>query len=580
MVGASTNVTYGSDIIADSIRQLGIEYVALNPGASFRGLHDSLVNHLGNVDPRMILCLHEEHAVAIAHGYAKIAGKPMAAVLHSNVGLMHGAMAIFNAWCDRVPVLVIGATGPVDAARRRPWIDWIHTCADQGGLIRNFVKWDNQPGSAQAAREALFRACQLARTAPAGPVYVNIDAAIQETIVTDRVDPVEVARFAPPPPSWPDPDQIERAVGLLKAARRPLILAGRVSRDQNHWQRRVELAGRLQASVLTDLKTAAAFPTCHPSHIAPPGLFPQPAALEALREADVILSLDWIDLAGTLSTAFGGPWPRVSVIQASLDQLVHNGWSMDHQGLPAVDINMLNDPDVVVAALTAVLGDRGASRPAQQRDVAPASERPTEGAELDVRSLGIALREACGERDVCLTRLPLSWPGDIWPFRHPLDYLGYDGGGGIGSGPGMAVGAALALKGSKRLAVAVLGDGDLAMGMSAIWTAAHYRIPLLIVVANNRSYFNDEVHQDRVAKTRNRPVENRWIGQRISDPDLDFAKLAEGQGAIGIGPITTATELQTTLREAISAVENGAVVVVDVRVAPSYDTAIQAAISR
>src|SRR3954454_20661839 len=146
---------WGSDVAADVIRSLDIPYIALNPGASFRGLHDSLVNHLGNRAPQMLLCLHEEHAVAIAHGYAKVSERPLAAALHSNVGLMHGTMAIFNAWCDRIPVLVIGATGPVDAAKRRPWIDWIHTAADQGALIRNYSKWDNQPVSPQAAVEAL-----------------------------------------------------------------------------------------------------------------------------------------------------------------------------------------------------------------------------------------------------------------------------------------------------------------------------------------------------------------------------------------------------------------------------------------
>src|SRR5438552_6635105 len=146
---------WGSDAVALMLHGLDIPYVALNTGASYRGLHDSLVNLLGNRDPQMLLCLHEEHAVAIAHGYAKVAGRPMAAIVHSNVGLMHATMAIFNAWCDRVPVLVLGATGPVDAARRRPWIDWIHTAQDQGALVRSYTKWDAQPASVPAALEAV-----------------------------------------------------------------------------------------------------------------------------------------------------------------------------------------------------------------------------------------------------------------------------------------------------------------------------------------------------------------------------------------------------------------------------------------
>ena len=177
---------YGSDRVADVLRALDIPYVALNPGASFRGLHDSIVNHLGNERPRMLLCLHEEHAVALAHGWAKVTDRAMAAILHSNVGLMHGTMAIFNAYCDRTPMLILGATGPVDAARRRPWIDWLHTARDQGALVRGYTKWDDQPASAQAATESLLRANLIANTAPFGPTYVNLDAGMQEA---------ETARF-------------------------------------------------------------------------------------------------------------------------------------------------------------------------------------------------------------------------------------------------------------------------------------------------------------------------------------------------------------------------------------------------
>ena len=167
--GKPGDAFYGSDCVAEVIRALGIPFVALNPGASFRGLHDSLVNHLGNRDPQMLLCLHEEHAVAIAHGWAKVTGRPMAVALHSNVGLMHGTMAIYNAWCDRVPMLVIGATGPVDAAKRRPWIDWIHTARDQGALVRNFTKWDDQPASpARPSRPCCAPTCWRRRS-PAAP---------------------------------------------------------------------------------------------------------------------------------------------------------------------------------------------------------------------------------------------------------------------------------------------------------------------------------------------------------------------------------------------------------------------------
>ena len=185
---------WGSDAIAAMLRALGVPYIALNPGASYRGLHDSLVNFLGNTRPQILLCLHEESAVSIAQGYAKVSGRAMGVLLHSNVGLMHGTMPIFNAWCDRVPMLVLGATGPWDAARRRPWIDWIHTAADQGALVRDYTKWDNQPASIPAAWEALLRAAQIADTAPRGPVYVNLDAALQEDRIGELPQLPDVAR--------------------------------------------------------------------------------------------------------------------------------------------------------------------------------------------------------------------------------------------------------------------------------------------------------------------------------------------------------------------------------------------------
>jgi len=196
---------WGSDAIAAMLRELDIPYLALNPGASYRGLHDSIVNYLGNERPQMLLCLHEESAIAIAHGYAKATGKMMGTVVHSNVGLMHASMAIFNAWCDRVPMLILGATGPWDAARRRPWIDWIHTASDQGALVRDYTKWDNQPGSVLAAYEALMRACQMAQTAPCGPTYINLAAAIQESKVGPLPPLPDVSRFAPPSPVQPSP---------------------------------------------------------------------------------------------------------------------------------------------------------------------------------------------------------------------------------------------------------------------------------------------------------------------------------------------------------------------------------------
>ncbi|MEO8739393.1 MAG: thiamine pyrophosphate-binding protein [Casimicrobiaceae bacterium] len=568
---------FGSDVVADTLRALHLPYIALNPGASFRGLHDSLVNYLGNRDPQMLLCLHEEHAVAIAHGYAKVTGRAMAVAVHSNVGLFHATMAIFNAWCDRMPVLMLGATGPVDAAKRRPWIDWIHTARDQGAIVRPYVKWDDQPASPEAAREALLRAAWHAQSAPQGPVYINLDAEMQEAPLSAPLPAIAPGRYTPATRVAPTQDSVREAVALLREAERPLLLIGRVSRDPQAWTARVALAEALDAQVATDLKTGAAFPTEHPLHFAPPGLLLQPAVAEAIAAADVILSLDWIDLAGTLKAACHGE-PAAKVIQVSLDQTLHGGWSMDYQGLPPVDCFIAADPDATVPVLLEALAPSAAKK---SRSAKPNGFQATTSADgkIGTEDLAVALRHALGDRRVSLAHLPLSWNGASWPFRGPLDYLGSDGGGGIGGGPGIAVGAALALKDSDIMTVAICGDGDFLMGATSLWTAVHYRIPLLLIVANNRSFYNDEVHQERVARMRGRPVENKWIGQRMSDPDIDLAALARAQGAFGWGPVEKSDELVPTFTAAIAAVARGGVAVVDVRILPGYTPSMTAALT-
>jgi thiamine pyrophosphate-dependent acetolactate synthase large subunit-like protein len=564
---------FGSDVAADALRATGIQYIALNPGASYRGLHDSLVNYLGNTQPQMLLCLHEESALAIAHGFAKVTGRAMAAAVHSNVGLMHATMGFFNAWCDRMPMVVLGATGPVDAVKRRPWIDWIHTARDQGALVRGYTKWDDQPASAAAAREAILRAAWIANTAPRGPTYVNLDAGMQEEKLSDAIPPIESARYMPPMTAAPDAERVKAAADLLRNARSPLILSGRVSRSERAWAERVKLAESLGARVVTDLKVAASFPTDHPLHAgAPGGLALPPEAADAIRQADVILSLDWLDPAGTFKSAGN---VSAKVIQISVDHQLHNGWSMDYQGLPPVDVFIACEPDDAVPALLSALGEVAPRRPEPYRHALP----QLSGDKLTVDHMADALRRAVGGRPASLTHVSLSWNGASWPFRHPLDYLGSDGGGGVGGGPGISVGAALALKGSGRLPIAVCGDGDFLMGVTALWTAAHYRIPLLVAVANNRSFFNDELHQERVARMRNRPVENRWVGQRISEPDIDIAAMARAQGAQAFGPVTAIGDLDAVFAQAIAAVEAGALAVVDVRVEPGYAATTTAAMT-
>jgi len=569
--------TFGSDIAADTLRALDISYITLIPGASFRGLHDSLVNRLGNERPTILLCLHEEHAVAIAHGWAKVTGRAMAVAVHSNVGLMHATMAVFNVWCDRMPVLLIGATGPVDADKRRPWIDWIHTARDQGALIRGYTKWDDQPASPAATREALARAKWIAETAPQGPVYINLDAGMQEAELTSPLPPLDVARLTPAAGSAPDPDLVNRAAAALADAKRPVVLAGRGSRRSDAWERRVALAERIGARVITDLKLGAVFPTDHRLHAGAPAVWLDADASATLEEADVILSLDWVDLGGTIRAVFGTAGPPATIIHASLDHRLHGGWSMDYQALPPVDMLLAAAPDAVVGALLDALQARSSKPKAEPRPFPIGAVLP---GSLRIAELAHGLRRAAEGRQISLLHLPLSWDGKLWPFRHPLDFIGQDGGGGIGAGPGISVGAALALRDSERLPIGICGDGDFLMGATAIWTAVHYRIPLLIVVANNRSFYNDEVHQERMARIRDRPVENKWIGQRIADPDIDIAALARAQGARGFGPVARGEDLIAAFTGAIAAVDAGGVAVVDVLIEPGYTPAMSAAVAR
>lgn len=559
---------WASDAIAALLRDLDIPFMALNPGASFRGLLDSLVNYLGNRDPQILLSLHEESAVAIATGYAKVTEKPMGVILHSNVGLMHATMTIFNAWCGRVPIIILGATGPMDSVERRPWIDWIHTAQDQGALVRDYTKWDDQPASVDAALESLLRAKQLSCTEPAGPVYVCLDAALQQRELTGKVSIPDPSRFKPAPPQNPSSEVVRRAAELLTYAKRPLILPGRVSRKQEHWDMRIKLAEALGAGVVTDIKVGAAFPSKHPLHKAGPcPVFLPEKAIKTIRDADVILSLDWVDLGGTFKRVWHEDPVSAKVIHCSVDCYIHRGWSKDYQTLPPVDLPMLSHPDIAVSRLLDIIEASGRGERQMETDSDEVKEplpHQSNGTSIGPSDMAQALNGVKGDRKLTLIRLPRGWPQEACDFQEPLDYLGYDGGGAVGSGPGIAVGAALALRGSGRIPVAILGDGDFLMGVTALWTAVRYGIPLMIVVANNRCFGNTMGHSERVAKARSRPVENKWIGNLIDRPPVDLSAMAKAQGFDAEGPIEKSADLAPALTRAFEAIEKGRCYLIDV----------------
>lgn len=570
-VTAKPAMDFGSDAIAELLSRLDLPYVAMVPGASYRGLHDSLVNYLGNSGPQMVVCLHEEHAVAIAQGYAKVTGKPMLVALHANIGLLHATMAIYNAYGDRVPMVILGASGPLDAAKRRPWIDWIHTSADQAALIRHYVKWDDQPASVQAAVDSVMRGHVLTQAEPSAPVYICLDTELQEDPISGDVVIPDPADYPVPRPPAPDAATAASLATAIADAERPVLLVGRAGRGEDEWRRRVELVEASGLAVLTDMRNPAVFPTEHPAHSArvSAGRLSK-TGLELLRASDLVVALNWTDLAGPLKAAYGdGPRPQVVNVR-NVNALL-NGWTKDHYAPVATSLEVTAGPDELVSALLPHFsGGTAAARdswPPTYEHPQPA--RPlVEGDQILMADLAEAVREAAGETPVSYTQLPLGWSGADARLTHPLDYLGRDGGGGLASGPGIAVGAALALDGTGRMPVAILGDGDYLMGSSALWSAAHYRLPLLVIVANNRSYHNDEKHQASVAERRGRPVENRIVGQHLRDPDPDLAGIARGHGLTAYGPIIEPDELVEVLSKAMDEVRAGGTVLVDVRVNP------------
>jgi thiamine pyrophosphate-dependent acetolactate synthase large subunit-like protein len=562
-------VAWGSDVAAQMLRRFGFKYVSLNPGASYRGLHDSIVNHLGNRDPGMLLCLHEDHAVGIAHGYAKATDEPMAAIVHSNVGLMHGHMAIFNAFCDRKPLFLMGATGPMDSHQRRPWIDWIHTSSDQASIVRDIIKFDVQPTSPEGIVDGMTRANISTRTQPCAPVYVVLDAGLGESSLEKVPAFPDMARYkAPAAPRALEADVL-KAVEILKSAKRPMIMCGRSTRSQESWDNRVKLAEALGACVVSDLKNGAAFPTDHPAHTIEPFNQPGEAQRKVIAEADVILALEWIDMAGAVCPPKGGVDVKAKIINVSMDHHLHNGAHMIYQAVAPSDLAVSACAESFVADLLKHFsGKKEPWRAATRREFTPS----TDSSRIRMQDVAKALRAQFPDPDkVTLASVARQWPTDFWPWRSPMAYMGKDGGGGIGSGPSISIGVALACADMNRPCVTILGDGDFMMGGHAIYTAVKHKIPLLVVINNNQSYFNDELHQENIARRRNRVVGNRWIGQSISGPNIDIGKFVESQGATGIGPVKTVAELEAAMKKGAEILAAGGVCLIDVYVPPGAE---------
>jgi len=564
---------YGSDVVVDLMKAFEIEYAAFNPGATFRGIHDSIVNYGGNYMPEVIFCHHEEISVAIAHGYAKAKSKPMIAIVHNMVGLQHASMAIFNAYIDRVPIMVLGGTGPMNSKRRRPRIDWIHTALVQGNQVRDYVKWDDQPYSLADVPDSFIRGYRIATTDPMAPVYINYDADIQEDALASPIEVPDVSRYSGPAPMQANPDALKRAARLLVDAKAPLVIADSLGRNPRTVPALIELA-ELLALPVVDKGARFNFPSVHP-------LDATDGARELLQKADLVLGLDVADLFGSLTTVSKQTRnceyvtsPGVKIVTISMNDMLVHSWANDYQALQAVDVPMAADTAVAVPELTRLCrellnqdGGKKDAIEARRKELAEKhknrrakwlADARAKGAQKEISTAWLALElgEAIKAEDwVLVNGTSNGWARRLWDLTKPNQFLGGSGGAGLGYGPGAAIGAALALKGSGKLPVAIQSDGDMLMTSSALWTAAKHRIPLLMVMHNNQSYYNSEEHGIEVAKFRNRPVENAGIGTHVDDPEIDFATMARSFGVSGEGPVRNPADLRPAIERGLKYVK-------------------------
>lgn len=566
---------YGSDVIVDMMKAFDIEYAAFNPGASFRGIHDSIVNYGGNHRPEVIFCCHEEISVSMAHGYAKAKGKPMIAIAHNIVGLQHATMAIFNAWCDRVPVIVLGGTGPMDTNRRRPWIDWIHTALVQGNLVRDYVKWDDQPHSLGNVPDSFIRGYRLATTEPMAPVYICYDADLQEDEIKEEIEVPDVSRYPVPAPCSANPGALRQAAKLLVDAQSPLIIADYLGRNPKTVASLVELAELLGIPVI-DKGNRFNFPNTHPLD-AMGG-----AVSELLKKADVILALDVPDLFGSLITINRTTriWeyvtrPSVKLIDISLKELLVHSWATDLQHPQPVDVCIVADTSVALPELSRLCREMMGNDTKKKVEV-EARQKEFKGVHDGTRKKWLEeARATAGQTNISTAHLALElweviknedwvlangnasgWARRLWDWTRPYQYLGRSGGAGVGYGMGASLGVALAHLGSGKICIDIQSDGDLLMTTSALWTAAHHKIPVLIVIHNNLSFYNSEEHAIQMAKLRRRPVENAGIGTHVDNPPVDYAKLAEGYGVHSEGPVRRPEELRPALQRALKVVKD------------------------
>ena len=575
----------GSDFMVDVIKSLNIEYICSNPGSSFRGLHESIINYGGNKNPEFITCLHEESAVGMAHGYAKIEGKPLLVFAHGTVGLQHASMAVYNAYCDYVPVIVIGGN-IIDATKRMPPVEWTHSVQDAAAMLRDFTKWDDLPISLPQFAESAVRAYKIAMTPPMMPVVLIADGELQENpIPADAKLSIPSLALATPPQG--DSAAVAEAARLLAAAENPVLIVDRAARTAAGMALLVELAETLQAPVV-DMGGRMNFPTRHPLNQTWRGR-------DEISNADVILGLELADFWGAIHsyrdqmerTSRPLTKPGAKLISISSTGLFFKSNYQNFQRYPEVNLDMAADAQATLPSLIeavkkqlpasrkSALQDRGSRlAAAHQQTLQNARESATyawDASPISTARLCAELWAQIKDEDwslVSTIQFVSRWPMKLWNFDKYYQFIGGSGGYGIGYGAPSAVGAALANRKHGRLSVNIQCDGDLMYAPGVLWTAAHHRIPLLTVMHNNRAYHQEVMQVQIMADRHSRGVDRVKIGTTIDDPGIDYAKLAQGMGMYAEGPVSDPKNLGPAIRRALDVVKRGEPALVDVHTQP------------
>ncbi len=572
----------GSDYMIDVLRSLNIDYVATNPGSSFRGLQESLVNYGGNTKPELLTCTHEEQAVAMGHGYYKVAGKPLAVAAHGTVGIQHAAMAVYNAWCDRAPVVLI-AGNHLDATHRRLGVEWAHSATDCLRPIRDYIKWDDMPVSLPHFAESTVRAYKLSMTPPEGPVAIVCDGHLQEEEAAGH-GPMAVPRLSPTQPPRGDANAVEEAARWLAEAESPVIVVDRYAHDQEGVELLVELAETLQAPVV-DRRGRMNFPNTHYLY----------QGRGELTRADVILGLELNDVFGIVNSVRDIAHkdtrrlvrPDARVITIGVNDLFMKSNYQNFQRYFDADLSIAGDAQATLASLTesvrsamprstrSALADREERLRAQharrREEVANAARYGWNSSPVSTARIAMETYNAVKDKDWALVSQQFfTWQFDLWDMEQHYHHIGGSGGAGVGYGAPSSVGAALAHREHGRIAVNFQNDGDLMYVPGVLWTAAHHEIPLLSVMHNNRAYHQEVMHLQRMSARRRRGLDGAAarIGNTIDDPAIDYAALGKSLGIWTAGPIEDPADLAPALAEGVAMVEQGVPVLIDVVAQP------------